>query len=126
MSWKCVTCDRVFDTIPEDAVLVGRATRSQVTVYKIAGEVHSLRAIKPMSEASHHHWHRNKPKIGCKFCFPPSKPPEPQPPVQAELLEEVVAALESLPAPQPEPEIEDEDVESLTPMQMAFRRKRNE
>ena len=127
MTWRCVTCDKIFETL-DGAVLVSRAARSQVTIYKVAGEIHSLRKIRPMSEAKHRAWHKDIPKIGCEFCFPsPPEPPPPQPPVERVLLQEVVAALAELPEPQPEviaePEIEDEsESESVTTMGAAFKR----
>lgn len=47
MTWKCTMCDREFETIPEDAVLISRRTRSRTFVYKFGGEIHSLRKIRP-------------------------------------------------------------------------------
>jgi hypothetical protein len=117
MTWRCVTCDREFETL-DGAVLLNQ--RGQNRVYKIDGEVHSLRRAMS-AEQKHKTWHKKIPRPDCIYCFPPPPPPEPEPPVE---VEEVASILESLPAPQPEPEIEDEDVESLTSMRMAFNRAR--
>jgi hypothetical protein len=127
MTWKCTTCDREFDSIPEDAVLLSRGKFNRVIVYRFAdGVVHGVRKIKPVStEHLHRRWHKT-PTLGCEFCFPSH---EPEPPVErTELLQAVVEVLTELPEPQPEiksePEIEIEDESSMTSMQIAFRRRR--
>jgi len=80
-------------------------------MYDIDGEVHSLRRVMT-AEQKHNRWHKTK-KVGCEFCFPP---PEPQP-VEHEVVTAPSASTNSI----EKPEIEDDD-ESLTSMQMAFRR----
>ncbi len=120
MSWRCATCDKLFETIPENAVLLTNGAFSRVTVYKIDGEVHSLRRVMSMAQ-KHKIWHGKFPRPDCVYCNPP---PKPEPPVEQVLLQEVVAALAELPEPQPEiiaePEIESE--EPMTAIAAAFRR----
>ncbi len=124
MSWRCATCDKLFETIPEDTVLLSKGAFSRVTVYRFAdGTIHSLRQGRS-AQTIHKTWHKISKKLGCEFCFPLPEP-EPEPEPQPELPVEVLAELPELPASIPE-QIEDEDVESLTPMQMAFRRQRTE
>jgi len=54
MSWRCVTCDQVFDSIPEDAVQITPGDR-RVNSYRLAdGTIHSLRKTRPMSEEDKH------------------------------------------------------------------------
>ena len=123
MSWKCATCDRVFEIIPEDAVLLNRPGRSQHRVYRFMdGTIHSVRKVIS-AESIHHRWHDRFPKPDCEFCFPP---PGPEPPVeQVELLQEVVQVLDELPEPQPELEIEPVETEveePTTSMAAAFHR----
>src|SRR6267154_2779071 len=92
MSWRCATCDKLFETIPEDAVLITNGAFSRVTVYKIDGEVHSLRRLMS-AEQKHKIWHKKVPRLDCIHCNPP---PEPNPPVeQVELLQEVQAPEKS-------------------------------
>jgi hypothetical protein len=107
--WRCAICDREFEAIPEDAVLISRHTRSRTYVYKFGGDIHALRKIRiPKSES----------------VPPPLEPPK----EDTELLNAVVEVLAELPKPQPEiksePEIEIED-SSMTSMELAFRRQRN-
>ncbi len=107
MTWKCATCDREFDAVPDDAVrLTHNAARTNV--YRFSdGAIHSLRKIRtPKSE---------------------SVPPPLGPPKEAtELLQSVVEVLTELPKPEikSEPEIEIEDESSTTSMQIAFRRRK--
>ena len=138
MSWRCATCDKLFETIPEDAVLLTKGAFSTVTVYRFAdGEVHCLRRFMPMRlETKHKAFHKTKKVVGCEFCFPPPEPPKPEPPVeQVELFQAVMAALAELPEPQPElpvevlaelPEVREQEIEdeseSVTTMGAAFKR----
>jgi DNA-directed RNA polymerase specialized sigma24 family protein len=105
--WTCRLCSKSFEEIPDDAILLSpRGHRRHSCLYRFGGVVHDLREIKQKtSEVS----------------------AQPEPPVQVELLQEVVAALAELPEPQPEiimdPEIEDEsESESVTAMAAAFKR----
>ena len=128
MSWRCATCDKLFETIPEDAVLITTGAFSRVTVYKIAGEVHSLRRVMSMAQ-KHKIWHGKFPRPDCIYCNPP---PKPEPPVeQIELLQEVQAPEKSRepenveevkPKVAVESEIEIEIEEPMTAMAAAFRR----
>ncbi len=128
MSWKCATCDKLFETIPEDAVLITKGAFSTVTVYRFAdGEVHCLRRFMPMRlETKHKAFHKTK-KVGCEFCFPPPEPPKPEPPVEQVLFQEV--QVPELPEPEivveevaVESEIEIEIEEPMTAIAAAFRR----
>src|SRR5690349_4192629 len=108
--WKCTTCDRQFEAIPEDAVRLTR-TKARTNVFRFPdGSIHALRKIRPKSES-----------------VPPFQPKTPV--EQSELLLEIVQLLAELPKPQPEikaePEIEIEDESSMTSMEFAFRRQRN-
>src|SRR5882762_7895522 len=124
MSWRCATCDKLFETIPEDAVLITKGAFSTVTVYRFAdGEVHCLRRFTPMSlETKHKAFHKTKKVVGCEFCF--QEPPKTEPPVEQsqevqvpekspEIVVEEVAV---------EAEIESEVEEPVTAMAAAFRR----
>jgi hypothetical protein len=117
MRWKCSVCDREFESIPDNAVVISRGTLSRVVVYKfVDGVVHTLRKVK-----------QKTPEVRVQPQPTKQEPPKQEPPVQVEFLQTVVAVLESLPAPQPEviaePEIEDEsDSESVTTMGAAFKR----
>ena len=108
--WKCATCDREFEAIPEDAVRLTRG-KARTNVFRFSdGSIHALRKIRPKSEMV--------------------PPPSAEPPKGAtELLQSVVQDLAELPNPQPEiesePEIEIEDESSMTSMEFAFRRQRN-
>jgi hypothetical protein len=110
--WKCTTCDLEFDSIPDDAVRLTH-TKARTYVYRFSdGAIHALRKIRiPKSESV--------------------PPPLEYPKEETELLQTVVEVLPELPKPQPEikpepevaePEIEDEV--SLTPMALAFRRRK--
>jgi len=107
--YVCTTCDEKFAVIPKDAVKL--TPGNMTSTYRFAnGQIHNLR--RDNSEAMHTRWHKTK-KVGCEFCFPP---PEPQP-VEHEVVTAPSASTNSI----EKPEIEDDD-ESLTSMQMAFRR----
>src|SRR3981189_445972 len=102
MSWRCVTCDQVFDSIPDGAVQITPGDR-RVNSYRLAdGTIHSLRKTRPMSEEDKHSRRRHNPLVvGCEFCFPPPKPeqPEPveQPVVQPQVLEPIVEEVVTVP-----------------------------
>ena len=119
MSWRCATCDKLFETISEDAVLITKGAFSTVTVYRFAdGEVHCLRRFMPMRlETKHKAFHKTKKVVGCEFCFPPPEPEPPQSPMPVELPphEEVIAQVEEVIGQ----EIEDDH--ELTSMELAFK-----
>ena len=108
MSLVCTICGHTWETIPPQAVLISRNNR--VAMYDIDGEVHSVRHVMT-AEQKHNRWHQNRNKIGCELCFPPEPP--------AEIKPEVVTAPSVTTNSIEEPESEDE---SLTSMQMAFRK----
>jgi len=116
MSWRCATCDKLFETIPEDAVLITTGAFSRVTVYKIDGEVHSLRRLMS-AEQKHKIWHKKVPRLDCIHCNPPPGPEPPQSPMPVELppQEEVIAQVEEVIGQ----EIEDDH--ELTSMELAFK-----
>jgi len=107
---KCAICGREFDGVPDDAVrLTHNAARTNV--YRFSdGAIHSLRKIRRSKSES---------------VLPPLESPR----EATELLQSVVEVLAELPKPQPEmksePEIEIEDESSMTSMELAFRRQRN-
>ena len=122
MTWKCTTCDRVFDSIPEDAVLLTRGKFNRVIVYRFAnGVVHGVRKIKPVNaEHLHRRWHKTAKVVDCGFCFPPEPPKE-----DTELLQEVLEVLTELPQsaePEVAPEIDSDEIQQpVTTMAAAFR-----
>lgn len=103
MTWICKICSREWETIPDGAVELAQPRSHRLSYpYRFAdGTVHDLRRVAVKSEA-----------------------PEPSLP-QLEQVQEVLAEpQEVIPVPdiKLDQEIEDEDVESLTPMRMAFNR----
>ena len=107
--WKCTTCDLEFDAVPDDAVRLTHSN-SRTNVCRFSdGSVHALRKLRgPKSE---------------------NVPPPLESPKEETELQVVVEVLTELPKPQPEiksePEIEIEDESSMTSMELAFRRQRN-
>lgn len=109
---KCAICGREFDAVPDDAVRLTHTT-ARTNVYRFSdGTIHSLRKIRTALKSE-------------------SVPPPPLEPHKehTELLQAVVQVLAEMPKPQPEiksePEIEIEDESSMTSMELAFRRQRN-
>jgi hypothetical protein len=106
--WKCAICSGEFNAIPDDAVRLTHTT-ARTNVYRFPdGAIHALRKIRnPRSESI--------------------PPPLESPKEATELLQSVVKALAELlqPETKSEPEIEiEDDGESLTPMALAFRRRK--
>jgi len=103
--WKCATCDREFEIIPDDAVRLTH-TAARTNVYRFSdGAIHSLRKIRsPKSES----------------VLPPLESPR----EATELLQSVVEVLTELPQSQSEPikrEATEPEIEPMTTMAAAFR-----
>jgi hypothetical protein len=78
MSFVCVTCDKKFETVPDDAVQITPDKR-RVTSYRFAdGTTHHLRydaSRGNTGKALHTRWHQDKKKPGMHlYCYPPPEP----------------------------------------------------
>ena len=105
--WKCTTCDRQFDIVPDGAVRLTRG-KARTNVYRFSdGSIHSLLKIRtPKSES----------------VLPPLESPK----EDTELLQAAIEVLAELPRPQPEIKSEPEVIAEVeepanTTMAAAFR-----
>jgi hypothetical protein len=116
MTHICKICDRLFEDIPEGAVLLGGSRGTKVWRFK-NGDVHILKIV------------RKKKTPGPKVIVLP--PPAPPPPPDNALLEEVLKVVAELPAepepkpippPEPIPEPNFEPEPGSSSMALAFKR----